>query len=714
MSFAQLSEVIISTALLDRIGEIQVQTFKLEAAIASFQRAYQLGDRSALPRSLRTRGWSVSWADFELYSSYIEKSLNRCLRNISECEVDSSGGIEYADVEGSAQVVMSSINPNAATALHPIPPEDVAPLWTSSGSRRLKVGLMSSDFGVHPVSSLVRGLIQLIDASRVELYCLSLTSKMSWWGQNITNAVEHFVELTGLNFEDAAMEVTSLGIEVLIDLNGHTLHGGLNIMAYHPSPLQMTFLGLPTSTGAAFIDYFLSDPVAVPPEHCHHYSERLLLLPHCYMVNDYALLQGDVLKFTGKYRAPRAALNTSSTADTSSATKLIATLSNSMKMDPEIFAVWTNILRRTPGTRMAIMEYQGHEVYMRHLHAHSDYRGVRQERLVRTHQTAWIDHLYAKTSIDLVLDTRVKNGHTTGLDGVWAGVPTITLAGDSSSEARAGESIARGLGSSFGLTYSLKEYEDLAVSYLRGSRLSKRDPPVSSLLKRRVVVEGKEEEDEVDLDPLSILRRFVEQRRSQAPLFHTQLWTSSFTRYLQAAWELLHISRASAAAFNATTSEGRGTDSQKYNRKHLFHLFSNFMDDAAPPHSITGEQNPAFLVRQEYPLEGSLIAAANRARDASLGLDPLICAQFNRGATGNSSVKLNNTTLGKKSPKQRATTTITEQQQQQSPKGVRARRQQESCPCPGGLKDGDDCSCTYPPIPDYVFDGRLISLNIGE
>jgi hypothetical protein len=298
-------------------------------------------------------------------------------------------------------------------------------------------------------------------------------------------------------------------------------------------------------------------------------------------------------------------------------------------------------------------------------------------------------------------------------------VPTLTLAGGSSSEARAGESIARGLGSSFGLTYSLKEYEDLAVSYLRGSRLSGREPPASSLLKRRVVVEGQEEEEEeeIGLDPLSILRRFVEQRRLQAPLFHTQLWAASFTRYLQAAWELLHISRATSpsAAFNATTSEGRGPDSQKYNRKHLFHLFSNFMDDAAPSHSITGDNNPSFLVRQEYPLEGSLIAAANRAREASEGLDPLICAQFNRNATGDSSVKLNNTTLGKKFPKQGATTTITEQQQQQPPKGDRARRQQqESCPCPDGPKDGDDCSCPYPPIPDYVFDGRLISLNIGE
>jgi hypothetical protein len=71
------------------------------------------------------------------------------------------------------------------------------------------------------------------------------------------------------------------------------------------------------------------------------------------------------------------------------------------------------------------------------------------------------------------------------------------------------------------------------------------------------------------------------------------------------------------------------------------------MDDAAPSHSIIGEHNPSFLIGQEYPLEGSLIAAANRAN-----------------TTVDSSMKLNNTILGKKSPKQGATTTITEQQQQ--------------------------------------------------
>lgn len=254
---------------------------------------------------------------------------------------------------------------------------------------------------------------------------------------------------------------------------------------------------------------------------------------------------------------------------------------------------------------------------------------------------------------------------------------------------------------------------------------------------------GEQEDVDIDLDPLSVLRRYVEQRRSQAPLFDTQLWTASFTRYLQAAWELLHISRA----FNTTTTaaaatfneERRGLHSQKYNRKLLFHLFSNFMDDAAvddaaaPSHSssITGEHAPtAFLARQEYPLEGSLIAAANRAReDSEEGLDPRICSEFNhrgRGATDDSSVEQPNAPiLGRKSPKQQGAATNTntytsteQQQQQQQPpmKGDRVRRQQESCPCRDGPKDGDDCSCTHPhhpPIPDYVFDGRLISLNIG-
>jgi hypothetical protein len=65
--------------------------------------------------------------------------------------------------------------------------------------RRLKVGLVSSDFGVHPVATLLRGMIQFINTSRIELFCFALNDKLSWWGTNISMTAEHFVSLSNMN-----------------------------------------------------------------------------------------------------------------------------------------------------------------------------------------------------------------------------------------------------------------------------------------------------------------------------------------------------------------------------------------------------------------------------------------------------------------------------------------------------------------------------------
>ena len=67
------------------------------------------------------------------------------------------------------------------------------------GKPRLKVGLVSSDFGVHPVATLLRGMIQFIDTSVIELFCFALSDELSWWGTNISRTVEHFVPLSNMN-----------------------------------------------------------------------------------------------------------------------------------------------------------------------------------------------------------------------------------------------------------------------------------------------------------------------------------------------------------------------------------------------------------------------------------------------------------------------------------------------------------------------------------
>jgi len=353
--------------------------------------------------------------------------------------------------------------------------------------KRLKVGIVSSDFGVHPVATLVRGFIDKINTTKIELFAFSLRKEMSWWGRNISNSVENFILLPQINTRDAAATVAAYGIEILIDLNGHTQYSGLRMMAHQPAPLQVSFLGLPTSTGTSFIDYYLGDSVALPPEHVSHFTESLSLLPNCYISNDYAQLQGDMVDFiapaTGSQalRASRSALKTDFDASSQNGTEfLFATFSNTQKLEPSVYSLWANILRGIPNSKILNIQHTGFEEGVDNLRTNALYHGVKkvsaymasnlesreerevfvssqvviwlhvwlhfylppkkkyshthtnthththththtQERILRMPHAPWLEHLYVKSAIDMVLDTPIKNGHTTGLDGIWAG-----------------------------------------------------------------------------------------------------------------------------------------------------------------------------------------------------------------------------------------------------------------------------------------------------
>lgn len=603
------------------MGEVQLQSFKLEEAIRSFELAAQHGEKhTAAARIIRAKGWAASWKDFELYAHTIEQTAKYCLENIN-CGVDVNGGLEYTDATGHTHKVMSTMSPNAKNKTYQVPPSMVAPLWlqlktipekkgmfsfTSSDSQtsishtysnsvlavasaasnagnidgvdipppRLKVGVVSSDFGVHPVSQLLRGMFQFLDTRRIELFAFALNPTLSWWGTNISQTVEHFVWLNNTNTRTAAETIANYGIEVLIDLNGHTQGSGLTIFGHRPAPVQMTFLGLPVTTGGSYMDYVIGDHVALPPECRDEFVEKVALLTgFCYIVNDYAQLLGGITEHNDiDYpRAPRSSMMASSgstataTGDINRMPLLFGTLSNSQKMDPKIFEVWMNILRRFPEADMIFMDYAGSEFYMANLHASGSMYGITKNRLKIAFQNPWIDHLYAKTSLDLVLDTQVKTGHTTGQDSIWAGIPTITFAGGRKMSSRAGESIASALESDLGLVYSLKEYEDLAFAIAADKRKACKEnsqlcrfhalrtdstkkpihtgtslPAVSPMKPGPGSAISLETPPEYRL--LNYWRRRVQEQRLLSPLFDTRGWTGAFSSLLLTTWEVTHIS----------------------------------------------------------------------------------------------------------------------------------------------------------------------------
>ncbi len=210
------------------LGEIQVQTFKLDESVISFTKSYEIGDFNSLPRILRSKGWSGSWKAFEFYCSKIEKLADLCVTT-GKCSIDSSGGLEYTDSGGSHIKLLNSLTPNAKVAQNVVPNVQPSADWLAlAGSKvgghsndrrhnhniqiifqnsgdlssatqrdthfigtkkRIKLGIISSDFGVHPVATLIRGFVQFLDRSRFELFCFGLHPAMSWWGQNISGAL---------------------------------------------------------------------------------------------------------------------------------------------------------------------------------------------------------------------------------------------------------------------------------------------------------------------------------------------------------------------------------------------------------------------------------------------------------------------------------------------------------------------------------------------
>lgn len=207
---------------------------------------------------------------------------------------------------------------------------------------------------------------------------------------------------------------------------------------------------------------------------------------------------------------------------------IFATLSNFQKICPNIFHTWMNILNRMPGSKMLLVAYEGSSEAIQNLRSYAPLFGNQGDSLAYAPQQPWIYHLRSKTALDMILDTRLKNGHTTGLDGLWAGVPTVTLGGMKEMGKRAGESFAAGLDLYTGLAFSLKEYEDIAIEFARSP------------------------------SKLKTWRDSLGRKRVTESLFDSRYHTRNLELVLEAVWEIKHISARNGKTYNVVSLPPRG------------------------------------------------------------------------------------------------------------------------------------------------------------
>ena len=326
------------------------------------------------------------------------------------------------------------------------------------GHDKIRIGYCSSDFSLHPVSMLTVELFDLHDRNQFEVfgYCWS-PEDGSALRQRVISAMDHFTRINQMSDEEAARQIRKDEIDILIDLQGQTAGARPNMLAYRPAPIQITYLGLPATTGLPSIDYVIADRFLIPEDMAQYYSEKPLYMPDVYQVSDRKRIIN-----------PKPSRESCGLPEKGF---VFCSFNNNYKFTPEVFDLWMNILQRVPDSVLwALSDNPWAEDNLR---CAAEARGISPSRLVFATRTAPEEYLARYQTADLFLDTFPFNGGTTANDSLWAGLPVLTCSGRSFASRMAG-ALLTAAGLSELITYNRHDYEEKAVELANHPKECKR------------------------------------------------------------------------------------------------------------------------------------------------------------------------------------------------------------------------------------------------
>ena len=288
-----------------------------------------------------------------------------------------------------------------------------------SPGRRLRIGYVSGDFGQHPVGFLLMRVFENHDRQAVEIFCYANQTKADAMTRRLRATLiadaDHWRPIRDLSDSEAAKLIARDGIDLLIDLSGHTANNRLMLFALRPAPIQASWLGYFGTTGLAAMDYLVMDETTVPSGEEHLYSEAVVRLPYgrfCYAPPDYA-------------PAP---------ADPPSLRRDLVTFgsfNNIVKIRPDVVRLWAQVLRATPKSRLVLKcRFLDDDDERRRLRDAFYAAGVLAEQLEIRGSSPHVQMLAEYGDIDIALDPFPFGGGLTSCEALWMGVPIVTLTGD--------------------------------------------------------------------------------------------------------------------------------------------------------------------------------------------------------------------------------------------------------------------------------------------
>ncbi|NYZ12319.1 tetratricopeptide repeat protein [Azospirillum sp. RWY-5-1] len=277
--------------------------------------------------------------------------------------------------------------------------------------RRLRVGHVSADFRVNSAAFAFGPVLRLLDRSRFEVVCYSGVTVEDAMTREFRMMATLWRDTAGLGDEALAERIRADGIDVLVDMSGHSSGNRLAVFARRPAPVQLSGWTHPHGIGLETMDAVFSDTVTIPAAERHLFMEQVWDLPCCI-----------------GFEAPSYAPPVVAPPSQASGRITFGCLNRLSKVTPPVIALWARLLRACPGTALLLKDKAlGDPAERERLHSAFAAHGVDPERLRLLGGSAHADHLAAYGQVDIALDPFPLGGGITTMESLWMGVPVVTL-----------------------------------------------------------------------------------------------------------------------------------------------------------------------------------------------------------------------------------------------------------------------------------------------
>ncbi|MBS1709605.1 MAG: tetratricopeptide repeat protein [Armatimonadetes bacterium] len=287
------------------------------------------------------------------------------------------------------------------------------PLRLHKRSGLARIGFVGGDLCNHPVGRFVEPLLSALAPSGIEAFVYSNTGNEDKTTERLRPHCKQWRRILGVEATRVADLVREDQIDVLVDLSGHTSGNRLDVFALHPAPQQATWLGFSGTVGLPEMDFLVGDSHVTPECDDQFYSENVLRLGSPWLCfappTEIAAMPGRPPHEKGQPFT-------------------FGCLNHSKKVNQQVVAAWAEILKQVPGSRIVLKSKAYNSQAARRQYTRwFEESGVSMEQVVFLGQTSWAAHFVVHNQIDVLLDPYPYNGATTTVEGLWMGVPVVTL-----------------------------------------------------------------------------------------------------------------------------------------------------------------------------------------------------------------------------------------------------------------------------------------------